>query len=268
MQDLGGELRQAREKSGVSLEEISKRTLISKKYLLALEEGTHTVFPGEVYLKGALRKYAAEVGLSPELLLARYDEMTNKEKPQIEPVPEKTVTIPEISPTLKKNIGRYATITVVLLFAVFAVRAAYIGLMKSIDSPGEPPSHNNFVPDEEAPADDLPLTPEEPEIPEPEQMRIERDSREDRVLFNVFNTDSLDVELVFTGRCWIRVEADNAHLFEKNFSAGDTEFISADNAMRISIGNPLGINVVVGGEKLELPETNVAYSLFIAIAEE
>ena len=46
--------------------------MIPKKYLVALEEGNFKAFPGEVYLKGALRQYSAELKLNPKEMLERY----------------------------------------------------------------------------------------------------------------------------------------------------------------------------------------------------
>ncbi|MBS4031369.1 MAG: helix-turn-helix domain-containing protein [Clostridiales bacterium] len=279
MKEIGSELRQAREELGISVDEISNRTLIAKKYLLALESGTFTAFPGEVYLKGALRKYATEVGLAPEQLVNRYDESVKGEKTKGKPAPEKAVPKPRATSGIPQNIKivrttrrvnkrRLVTVLAVLLFAVFAVRAVYTGLMTGGVTPGVPPVQENPLPDEDPPTNDLPvITPNEPVTPAPPQIRIERDSRQDRVLFHVYNVDSLDVALTFTERCWIRVEADNAYLLEDTFSPGNIKRISANKEIRIRIGNPPGMKVNVGGESLDLPATANAYTLHIEIAE-
>lgn len=280
MKELGNELLQAREELGISVEEISGRTLISKKYLLALENGTFSVFPGEVYLKGALRKYAAEVGLDPEHLVARYDGSFKDEKTKEKPVPEKIAPVPKatsnIHPNLKVvrttkrvNKRRLITVLAVLLMAVFAARAVYLGLMTGGASPEVPPAQETPLPNEDPTVNDPPAnTPDEPLTPEPAQIRIEMDNRQDRVLFNVFNVDTLEVELSFTERCWIRVESDNAYLLEDTFSPGDIKRVSADNEIRIRIGNPPGMKVKVGGENLNLPDTGIVYTLHIEIKED
>lgn len=279
MKELGSELRQAREELGISLDEVSSRTLISKKYLLALEDGMFTVFPGEVYLKGALRKYAAEVGLEPEQLVARYDESVTGDKVKAKPAQEKAAPEPKATAKIPPNIkvtrttrrvnkGRLTTVLVVLILAVFTVRAVYMGLIAGGTTPGVPPALEDPLPSEDPPPNDLPvIIPNEPATPEP-AIRIVRDSRQDRVLFNVYNVDSLDVEMSFSERCWIRVEADNAYLLEDTFNPGDIKRVSADKEIRIRIGNPPGMKVRVGGENLDLPATVNAYTLHIEIAED
>jgi cytoskeletal protein RodZ len=277
MKELGSELRQAREELGISVEEISSRTLISKKYLLALDDGIFTVFSGEVYLKGALRKYAAEVGLEPEQLIARYDESVKGEKVKGKPAPEKTIPVPRATSSIPPNIKvirttrrvnkrRLVTVLTVLILGVFVIRAVYIGLMTGGTIPDVPPAQETPPPDEESPTNGLPvITPDEPVTPAPAQIRIKRDGRQDRVLFNVHNVNSLELELSFTERCWIRVEADNAYLLEDTFSAGDIKLISANQEIRIRVGNPPGMKVKVGGENLDLPATANAYTLHIEI---
>ena len=65
LNEIGVLLREAREASGMSLEEVSEATKIRSKYLEAIEQGDFAVIPGEVYLKGFMRNYADCVGLDP-----------------------------------------------------------------------------------------------------------------------------------------------------------------------------------------------------------
>ncbi|MDI6793366.1 MAG: DUF4115 domain-containing protein [bacterium] len=74
-----GEILQAnRKEKGISLEEAARGIHISQKYLKALEDGAYDLIPGETYLYGFLRSYAAFLSLDPEEigLLAR-EEITS-----------------------------------------------------------------------------------------------------------------------------------------------------------------------------------------------
>ena len=53
MHNIGQQLKEAREAQGLTLAEITERTMIPIKYLTALETEQFAHFPGEVYLKGA-----------------------------------------------------------------------------------------------------------------------------------------------------------------------------------------------------------------------
>ena len=73
MGDLGQLLREARERKGVSLEQVEEATRIRQKFLQALEEGNFGALPAETYVKGFLRTYATYLELDPEELMALYE---------------------------------------------------------------------------------------------------------------------------------------------------------------------------------------------------
>ncbi|MFP5238758.1 MAG: helix-turn-helix domain-containing protein, partial [Acidobacteriota bacterium] len=66
LEEMGALLRQERERLGISLEQAATEIKISKKYLVALEEGRTKELPHPVYAKGFVKNYAKLVGLDPE----------------------------------------------------------------------------------------------------------------------------------------------------------------------------------------------------------
>src|SRR5688572_6891147 len=68
---VGTELRQARERAGLSVEEISERTKIHLYKVDALENGTFELLPQGIYLDGIVRAYAKELGIAQEPLVER-----------------------------------------------------------------------------------------------------------------------------------------------------------------------------------------------------
>jgi hypothetical protein len=74
--DLGGELRQAREERGVSLDEAEKATRIKGRYLKALEVNDWASLPTQVQARGFLRNYAVYLGLDGEQVMAKYSQAT------------------------------------------------------------------------------------------------------------------------------------------------------------------------------------------------
>lgn len=65
-------LRRAREKAGLSIEELSSRTKIQITLLEAIEAGNFARVPGGLFVRGFLRAYAREVGLDPEEVVSQY----------------------------------------------------------------------------------------------------------------------------------------------------------------------------------------------------
>lgn len=64
--DFGAYLRQARERRGISLRQISASTKISVAALDALERNDISHLPGGIFTRAFVRSYAAEVGLDAE----------------------------------------------------------------------------------------------------------------------------------------------------------------------------------------------------------
>lgn len=71
---LGELLTKKRQEIGLSLSQLSKRTLIAERYLEAIEAEDWLKLPGEVYLKNFLRSYAFEVGLDPVRVEKKYEQ--------------------------------------------------------------------------------------------------------------------------------------------------------------------------------------------------
>jgi transcriptional regulator with XRE-family HTH domain len=77
---VGAELRQARERAGLSAEQISERTKIQLHKIEALENGNFEGLPDGIYLDGIVRAYAVEVGIDPGPLI----EGLRRERPPVE----------------------------------------------------------------------------------------------------------------------------------------------------------------------------------------
>lgn len=79
-------LKRARKEKGISLEHLSEKTKIRKKYLLALEKGEWEKLPGLAYIKGFLKSYAEAVALDPKQILAFFRrEYKQETKPKLIP---------------------------------------------------------------------------------------------------------------------------------------------------------------------------------------
>ena len=66
------QLQEAREKRGLSLDQIADSTKISKRFLRAIEDEEFSVLPGGIFDVSYLRQYAAAVGYDEGRLLTCY----------------------------------------------------------------------------------------------------------------------------------------------------------------------------------------------------
>ena len=70
--DVGAALREARERRGISLEELARATKIGVATFRALERNQVDHLPGGIFLRGFLKAYARQVELDPEDTVRRY----------------------------------------------------------------------------------------------------------------------------------------------------------------------------------------------------
>jgi hypothetical protein len=73
---LGDGLRDARERSGRSLAELSSVTRVPARYLTALEQNDFSVLPNRVFSIGYVRAYAGALGLDEQLAVERFKRET------------------------------------------------------------------------------------------------------------------------------------------------------------------------------------------------
>jgi cytoskeletal protein RodZ len=70
------DLRNFRQKRGISLEQIADSTKISIRFLRAIESEDYDQLPGGIFNRSYLRQYAAATGFDEKRLLAHYERET------------------------------------------------------------------------------------------------------------------------------------------------------------------------------------------------
>jgi len=111
MNQLGPIFRDARAKSGRTIEDAVRETKIAKKYLIAIEDENFDIFPGETYLLGFLRNYSQFLGLDPDEMVLKYRDY----KIQDQPAPIEQLT------AKPKNTRRYLLSILVALLVISSV---------------------------------------------------------------------------------------------------------------------------------------------------
>ncbi|MCB0037118.1 MAG: helix-turn-helix domain-containing protein, partial [Anaerolineales bacterium] len=99
MDEIGSILRDAREMKGLTIAEVHENLRISKKYIVALEEGRYEALPSQTHVRGYLNKYARFLGLQADPLLERYEAL-KQQRPLTPPSPAKDPSIIETPLTL------------------------------------------------------------------------------------------------------------------------------------------------------------------------
>jgi cytoskeletal protein RodZ len=282
LNELGTILKEAREKKGISLEDIFESTKIQVKLLRALEEGNYAAYPGDVYVRGALRNYADAVGLDYKEISALYKKVKGEaeaeakpepiaKEPEKEPIIVQQIVKPKSISPAKKSKGMrpakkpinlkplFITLVVLLILYLGAMGINYI-----LNSKG-----NNSLPPVDDPAVDDPTngTDEDPDPDngEPDEVEIALikadPRREDYILQGAEN---IQLILSFTGECWVRVDQGGEKVMSTTFRSGQTYTLDADQDLLIRLGYPRRVSVFqVNGLDINVIDTRDPYNITI-----
>jgi cytoskeleton protein RodZ len=240
--DFGSVLREARERRGLSLRQISVATRISIHALEALESNDISQLPGGIFSRGFVRGYAEQVGLDPEEtvreFIARF------------PVESVTYGSPLVEPThgddlLDGEIDRRAVARLVALAALgsVVVIAIFYGLFGTRRQPGASASSES-PPSQSEPAASAPAATGEPASggppPADPALNPPRPPVQDTI-------DELKIVLEPQGPCWIRVTADGVIAFEGLLDKGAREEREARESLALTVGDAGAFRYTLNG---------------------
>lgn len=119
---FGERLKRERELREVSLEEVSKATRISERFLQALENEDWERLPGGVFGHGFVRSIARYLGLGEESLLAEYD-LARGEKTNPTPAkPEERIPSPPKWIPIALVLSMLLLLTVLIIGAIYGIK--------------------------------------------------------------------------------------------------------------------------------------------------
>src|SRR5450432_2326793 len=94
-EELGNELRAARESRDLTLDQVEHQTRIRVRYLEALEQGDFSAFQTPVQASGFLRNYARFLALDADELVERYNAVkSGRRRRRVEPPRPTSTTLP------------------------------------------------------------------------------------------------------------------------------------------------------------------------------
>lgn len=258
MEELIVQLKSAREEKKISLEDVSRQTKIQLRYLEALENNDFSLFAGEVYVKGALTNYAALVGLDVRDVLDLYNRL--KGAPATEEAAQKVVreekkpesarearAVKRRKPRRKERQGPSLTAGVaVLVLALILAGVWFSQIYEWSDFRPGPAQPDNSDPGENGAGGD-----DQPE-PEPEPGPIQQiavlSASAGETVFSATGFEELEIVLAFTGPCWVQLFVDGTEPFyPRTFSAGERYSATADQTIRLRMGDPRTVRITVNG---------------------
>jgi transcriptional regulator with XRE-family HTH domain len=218
MASLGQELKQEREKRGISLEEISRATRISLRFLHAVEADNFHLVPGGFFIRAVLRAYANYVGLEDKAVLERYEALC----PQKEELPRKK------EPDILARRHLFTRISVTILILAIGLAISY-WLFRPRGEKNQIVSRSAII-QEPLPTPILPPKPaEETTAPAP--------------------ITELHLEISFHQRTWIQVYADGILKLDGIKGPGTTFETTASKELLLHLGNAGGMTYSLNGLK-------------------
>lgn len=238
----GAKLRAARERKGLTLEQVASETRISRRHLEHLEAGDLSMMPGRTYVVGFARTYAKTVGLNQEEIVGLVREELDETEANERYDQQSRGGFEPGDPSRAPG-GR------LLYFSLFAVAILLVGIFFA--------ARALFMPAAEIPSLVEQQRQEEAELAAARQAD-QQTARQEQV---APEDQQPDGPVVFTaeGEAWVRFyDGDGRVLQEGTLREGDSFTVPADaNNPQIITGRPDRLAITIGGRPVRKLSTEV-----------
>jgi len=252
LQAVGKLLVEAREKSGLTVDDVASRLRLMPRQVRALESGDADALPGLAFVRGFLRNYTKLLGIDAEPLL----EACRLNGPEVAP---SQISLHSenilIAGRERKGWTIYlAAIAIAILMAV--AWFAYMDFSSGKSAP--PPPAAAVIPQESPdtsllpqpieslpqPAEDgqpVPVDPLAPQAVPAETPPAEAAAGTAQLVLTTSETS------------WVSVkDRDGKEVFSRNVTSGNSETVTAVPPLKITIGNATGMQLTYNGNPVDL----------------
>ncbi len=280
LEKFSEELKSAREKKKIKLEQIFNKTRIDIKYLEAIETGNFSIMP-EVYIRAFLKEYAEYIGLNPNEILEKYklaqsgklySEKDNETQVNQEPIKQEEDKPKFISEDLEEKSNEniksqsvnslyYIFASIVMLIFIYFIYDSFLS-DKSVNNVKEKP----FAEVLKAQDENEPLVKNSDaknrnkiDVNKIKSKKIENikrtqpvTSQKETALVKEIsqNKGNLDLTIIGEGKSWMRVVIDGDKNHEFIIDEGIKKKLFANNKFYIHIGNSAGVKLLLNGKEL------------------
>ena len=246
--NLAEELKKAREKNKLTIQQLSSITRIDLKFIEAMEFGDFSFLP-EVYVKAFTKQYAKAVDLDENIIIKKYEaakkgvpyedednqrnytkkpiELAKEEKNEVRsdappPPVYNAVKFPVANPADLPNSNKKIVLSSVLVSIIALFAIIYFFFLRQ--------SHEIIVP--EKPLDEV--------IKENKQRYIQNEKADSTA--NESNmADSLSLTIVSNDTSWIKIIVDDKKVDDFILFPHSQKNVAAENNYKITFGNSGGI---------------------------
>lgn len=252
------ELREKREQSGITLQQMANKTRIDIKFLEAIDQGNFAFLP-ELYVRAFIKQYAKVIGLDEEQTVKRYnaakegklfqedEQPVESEKPikQNIPVQSPTKTHPQQpvksyndpsvekpeTPEERAKTDKMLVVTSVMgiLIVLIAVYLFFIRDTKEIIIAEKPIE----------------------EVIQENQQRYVEETSENQTDNTITSSDSLYLKFISSETSWIFIVIDDSKTEEFTLAPNNEMIVAAGNNFKATIGNSGGVKLILNNQPVE-----------------
>lgn len=270
------ELKEARVKSNLTIEQIFSKTRIDRKYLQAIEDGNFSIMP-EVYIRAFVKEYAKAIKLNPVEIIEKFDlakkglsaDLTEKidNKPKTESIKNNEDIKTKISKAVdqdaqaehrgrpaKNNKTIYYAITgllmLIFIFIIFKLFLTNTNNEIITEKPFEEIIEEQLDSDE----DKTNLDVNEIQSKAVEEIKTQKKQHEQDLIqqknpIQTLQNGIMTLTILGTDKSWIRVVADDNNM-EFMLEKGGNKIITAKEKFYLHIGNSGGVKLLMDNKEL------------------
>ncbi|MBE3556992.1 MAG: helix-turn-helix domain-containing protein [Firmicutes bacterium] len=261
-EEIGAQLRAAREARGWSRQRLAEQTRIRESYLAYIEEGAWDRLPPAVYARGFLRLYAERVGLDPE-------EILREAEPYFQPQAEASMQLSRTAERKAKQEMRAARVigTVVLVGLVIGLGWIFSSHLRGSSSSPAPLSQQaQSGPSKQTNVGSAPQQQTvQVQTPSVQQRQMAQQSVPTTAVAVRANGNAVQVSArgsaplpvvisATTARCWISVEADGKTLANQTLDVGEQFRFEIQSQAYVVLGYTQGVSLAVADQPVGLPD--------------
>jgi len=218
---IGDALAQGRRQAGLTVTQVSQRTCIRETIIRGIERGDFSGCGGDFYARGHIRSIGGAVGVDPEPLIEEYDATLGAPRAISAADVFQPVTPVKLKERRRPNWTAAMALALVVIAGIFAYQHFA--------------SHSPTAAKQDAHVQN-PSTASKPKVSTSPAAVRQAPRR-------------LHIKLAAVRDCWVQViAASGATLFSGMVYAGNTMYWTERHPVKMVLGNPSGVKVLVNGK--------------------
>jgi cytoskeletal protein RodZ len=243
---LGDRFRQARLDRHATLQDAQRETRIHRRFLEALENEDIATLPAPVYTRGFIRTYSEYLGLDPEMMIGLYHVFRGEEEPLAIQAATTRIANPKPISMRLLGIGTGVILFVLLLGYLWSQYNSFVESVRQVDA--TPTPRSGLIPVPSPVATPLVVGPAASPVPSPGAPGGSPEPITPITpVVAATPVRGVQVDVRITERTWLAVWVDGQSVMAEEVRPGYTRTFTAEQSVRMRIGNAIGVAVTVNG---------------------